>query len=345
LANGSSRSSATGAGYVTRSAMSADTSSPMRVLATSESQTLICPSCGSSGWRDRGRIPPASEFAGQLLVEPLAGGRLLECRACGLNWRSVSRPAAFYDALYARARGAEWQSTPRRPDHDLIVEKLQQHQLSGDVLDVGCGTGALLARLPKQFRRYGIEIGQEARAIAESHGVEVIGSDFADLDRLARSFDAIVACDVIEHCANPRQFLDAVMRRLKPGGLFVLSTGDASAWLWRLCGGRFWYCHFAEHLSFISPHWLAKQSSAGTELVDVQRFTYGSADTASRVKLTLLLAWYMTSPGSFGRWLARRRGLTGDADFHPNPPGQGLSRDHLVAVLQRAPSQRCDLTA
>jgi SAM-dependent methyltransferase len=325
--------------------MPAETSKPMRVRDASESQTLSCPGCSSSSWRDRGRIPPASEFAGQVLAEPLAGGRLLECRACGLNWRSVTRPAAFYDAMYARARGNEWQATARRPDHELIVVKLQQHLLAGDVLDVGCGAGALLTRLPKQFGRYGIEIGREARAIAEAHGVEVMGSDFADLDSLERTFDAIVACDVIEHCANPRQFIEAVMRRLKPGGLFVLSTGDSSAWLWRLCGGRFWYCHFAEHLSFVSPRWLAKQRSIGAKLVDVQRFAYGSVGTVSRLKLALLLAWYMTSPGTFGRWLARRRGLAGNAAFHPNPPGQGISRDHLVAVLRRADDPGCGAAA
>lgn len=304
---------------------------------TTASQTLICPGCGCSHWHDRGRIPPASEFAGQPLAEPMAGGRLLECKACALNWRSLIRPAAFYDDLYARARGSVWQTAKSRPDHELIVEKLQLHLKAGDVLDIGCGAGSLLARLPRQFGRYGVEIGREARAIAATHGIQIIGTDFADLDGVPRSFDAIVACDVIEHCANPRQFTEAVMRKLKPGGLFVLSTGDASAWLWRLCGSRFWYCQLAEHLSFVSPRWLAGQRGAGAELVDLRRFVYGSAGAFARLKLALLLVWYLISPGAFCRWLARRRGLPTNVGFHPNPPGQGLTRDHLVAVLRRAP--------
>ena len=304
-------------------------------LDTNETETLSCPACAGSGWRDRGRIPPASEFAGRALDRALSGGRLLECQTCGLARRSIVQPPAFYDALYARASGKLWQPEGVRPDQRLVVDKLLRHLQAGSVLDVGCGTGTLLSLLPDGFRRFGIEIGEEARAIAEAQGVELLGSNVADLDGLGQSFDAIVACDVVEHFANPRMFIESVMRRLRPGGLFVLSTGDSSAWLWRLCGGNFWYCQYAEHVSFLSPRWLEDQVGADAELVELQRFAYGSLSAASRFKLTALLCFYLMAPNTFGQWLAGRKGVAAKTPFYPNPPGQGLTRDHLVAVLRR----------
>lgn len=305
------------------------------VLDTNETEVLVCPACAANHWHDRGGIPAASEFAGQMLERALPGGRLLECASCGLNWRSIVQPPAFYEALYARASGTLWQPEAVRPDHRLVADTLIRHLPGGDVLDIGCGSGALLSLLPERFGRYGIEIGQEARALAAAQSIELLGSNIADLDALGRLFDAIVACDVIEHFPNPRLFIESVMRRLRPGGVFVLSSGDASAWLWRLCGGNFWYCQYAEHMSFVSPRWLANQASAGAELVTLQRFAYGSLSAASRFKLTALLCLYLVSPSTYRRWLARQQGLPPTRPLHPNPPGQGLSRDHLVATLRR----------
>jgi SAM-dependent methyltransferase len=296
---------------------------------------LACPACNAGHWRDRGRIPPASEFAGQVLARALPGGRLLECGSCGLNWRSIVQAPAFYEALYASASGKLWQPEGVRPDHRLVADTLLRHLQGGSVLDIGCGSGALLSLLPERFRRCGIEIGVEARTMAAAHGVELLGSNIADLDTLDRSFDAIVACDVVEHFPNPKAFIESVMRQLRPGGLLLLSTGDASAWLWRLCGGNFWYCQYAEHLSFVSPRWLADQDSSGAELVELQRFAYGSLTLASRIKLSALLGFYLLAPTTFGRWLAGKRGLAAATPFHANPPGQGLTRDHMVAVLRR----------
>jgi SAM-dependent methyltransferase len=247
----------------------------------------------------------------------------------------VLQQPAFYEALYARARGGLWQSDGVRVDHRLVVDKLLRHLQAGTVLDIGCGSGALLSLLPEQFSRYGIEISFEAGAMAAASGVALVGSHLAGLNGLEQTFDAIVASDVLEHFPNPGVFIESVMRRLRPGGPFVLSTGNARAWLWRLCGGNFWYCQYAEHVSFVSPRWLANQGSAGAELVELQRFADGSVSVRSRVKLTALLCLHLAAPKTFARWLARKRGLPPAQLLHPNPPGQGLTCDHLVAVLRR----------
>jgi 2-polyprenyl-3-methyl-5-hydroxy-6-metoxy-1,4-benzoquinol methylase len=311
--------------------------STARALASpaSAEQTQSCPSCKRAAPSDRGAISPASIFAGLALDNPLSGGRLLECRMCGLSWRTPFRNPSFYEELYAKAKGDEWQSDKPRRDHQMVAAALQEQLSGGDVLDIGCGNGALLGMLPAGFQRFGVEIGLEARAAAQGRGVELVAASFDELSSLQQTFDAVVVCDVIEHSTDPREFVAAAINRLRRGGLLILSTGNADAWLWRVCGGKFWYCQFAEHLTFISPRWLASQTEVGAELLAMRRFAYNPVSAVTRIKSWLMLAFYMAMPAAYNRRAARRCGWSRAAPYFSNPPGQGLTQDHLVATLRR----------
>jgi SAM-dependent methyltransferase len=103
------------------------------------------------------------------------------------------------------------------------------------VLDAGCGTGGLLARLREwrpECALIGIEWADAAagRARAKSGAAIVRGSvntlPFAD-----RVFDAAVSADVLCHAAvNPSEALQELHRVLRHGGRVVLSL-PAYAWL------------------------------------------------------------------------------------------------------------------
>ena len=103
----------------------------------------------------------------------------------------------------------------------------------GDVLDIGCGTGAQLARagLQTQGRLAGIDLSQEAcrraREKLNSHGGrgEVLQTDILDItpEHLG-AFDLIYAVGVI-FIVPPqvrRHILDLIGHCLKPGGVAVL---------------------------------------------------------------------------------------------------------------------------
>ena len=317
------------------------------VSARPARDALSCPDCGAGALRERGRIPDASEFAGQPLDAALPGGILFECRACALAFRWPVAEPAFYDALYARAKAGEWASVARRIDHEHIAAALQRHCSGGDVLDIGCGAGALLARLPSAYRRHGVEIGAAARRAAARAQVELVGHSFHALNQIEQRFDAVLAADVIEHHPRPGDFMAEALALLKPGGLLIVSTGNPDAALWRLCGGNFWYCQFAEHISFVSPRWLAgwserssQRSSAralagAAQVVEVRTFAYAELPPGRWLKLAGLLLFYLVSPARYGRALARRRGWAGTLPYHATPPGTGLTRDHFVAVLRK----------
>ena len=57
--------------------------------------------------------------------------------------------------------------------------------------------------------------------------IDYRAADVLDLDG---QFDLITCMEVVEHVAEPQAFLDAIARRLAPGGLLVMSTPNATGW-------------------------------------------------------------------------------------------------------------------
>jgi 2-polyprenyl-6-hydroxyphenyl methylase/3-demethylubiquinone-9 3-methyltransferase len=101
-------------------------------------------------------------------------------------------------------------------------------------LDVGCGAGLLaepLARLGAQVTA--IDPAEELIAAALEHAAgQGLAIDYraAAVENLEGEFDLITAVEVIEHTADPQQFLISLARRLAPGGLLVMSTPNSTNW-------------------------------------------------------------------------------------------------------------------
>ena len=101
-------------------------------------------------------------------------------------------------------------------------------------LDVGCGAGLLaepLARLGASVT--GIDASADVIAVAREHAAAMgLAIDYraAAVEEIAGQFDLITCLEVIEHVADPATFLNALARRLAPGGLLILSTPNATAW-------------------------------------------------------------------------------------------------------------------
>ncbi len=128
--------------------------------------------------------------------------------------QGTNRPANYYDS--------------RRSDLASLVPTEADR-----VLDVGCGAG----RFGEELRRQGHEVtGIELiPAIADEAASRLDSVVCADIetDELpwpAKSFDAIIAADVLEHLADPWSVVRRLARLLVPGGCFIASVPNIQNW-------------------------------------------------------------------------------------------------------------------
>ena len=115
------------------------------------------------------------------------------------------------------------------------------------VLNIGCVGEAkakfqMHKRLCESFPGsiiWGIDTDQEGIKQLRGKGYQVLVGD-AEVMRLDRKFDTVVAGELIEHLANPGRFLEACAGVLNRGGKLVLSTPNPFSAMYSL---MFWKNH------------------------------------------------------------------------------------------------------
>ena len=98
----------------------------------------------------------------------------------------------------------------------------------GRVLDVGCGTGALLDELhPRAEELWGVDVSTEALGFCAKRGCRnLICADAARSPFRSGHFDLITGIGIIEHLENDGAFLRELNRLLKPKGVMILLTSS-----------------------------------------------------------------------------------------------------------------------
>ena len=102
------------------------------------------------------------------------------------------------------------------------------------VVDVGCGTGANIADLASDYDAVGLDLSEDAIAFARDRFPDVPFL-YQDAIEYVRQLDSsqvcILANDVIEHIADDRGFLAALVEAAHPGSLFLLTVpADPNLW-------------------------------------------------------------------------------------------------------------------
>jgi SAM-dependent methyltransferase len=99
-------------------------------------------------------------------------------------------------------------------------------------LDVGCNGGFVVEAVREAgFDAWGLEVDGVSVAYAREHFPDntyhhgIIEDFYPD-----QGFDLIYSSEVIEHVADVRAFMAAVVRLLNPGGVFYVTTPDISHW-------------------------------------------------------------------------------------------------------------------
>lgn len=125
----------------------------------------------------------------------------------------------------------------------MILEHVRK---GARVLDVGCGTGSMLALLSEHrgAELVGLEPEADRAAIAREGGFDVREEILSAslLDEIGR-FDIVLFADVIEHVAAPVGILELGRLFLRKGGRIIASVPNVAHWSVRLelLAGRFDY--------------------------------------------------------------------------------------------------------
>lgn len=145
------------------------------------------------------------------------------------------------------------------------LSELKEHiPAGGAVLDLGCGSGIPVARdlTAAGYRITGVDLSdvQVRRAMAAVPQAAFVRADIAAVDFDPVSFDAIVSFFALTHLPleDQRPLLERIASWLRPGGLFVVTTGYR-AWTgveenWLGGGVPMWWSHAdaATYRSWIS---------------------------------------------------------------------------------------------
>lgn len=185
-------------------------------------------------------------------------------------------------------------------EYEARLALLLRHVAAGRLLEVGCATGGFLACARSRFEVQGVDVSAFAVAEAREKGLDVRQGDVESAPGLEGPFDAAALFDTIEHLPAPRAALLRVSELLRPGGVVVLSTGDASSLVARASGRRWRLMTPPQHLWFFTRASMeALLARAGFEVLSI---------THAWRRVPVSLIWYQLFRGAarpLPSWLGR----------------------------------------
>lgn len=111
-----------------------------------------------------------------------------------------------------------WWFVGRRKIVFTLIRDLFGLNWRGEILDIGCGTGANLDSLSRMGRAQGLDLSLLPLALSRQRGHHrIICASATNIPFADRSFDLVTALDVIEHLENDLGGLREICRVLKPG--------------------------------------------------------------------------------------------------------------------------------
>ena len=165
------------------------------------------------------------------------------------------------------------------------------------LVDLGCGAGLLAPHVePKGYRHLGIDLVSSALAQAAAHGVDAIRADATRLPLADGCADVVSAGELLEHVPGWPAVVTEACRVLRPGGVLVIDTLNATAL------SRFLAVTLAERIEpaiaglhdpelFVSPRILVDECARHGVRLGVRGLRPAALDLA--------------------RWLVTRRGTVG----------------------------------
>lgn len=119
----------------------------------------------------------------------------------------------------------------REKAYKIEFNKVIKYKSKGKILDVGCGMGNFLDLFEDNtWEKYGIEVSDYGREIAQTKGIHFIDYDFE-----SAVFDLIIFRGVIQHLDTPLFVIQQCIRMLKEDGYMIfLATPNINSIYYRI---------------------------------------------------------------------------------------------------------------
>lgn len=183
---------------------------------------------------------------------------------------SGNRDQGYSNYAFTAEHGVAWAAA--------LVKLLRP--TGGNILDIGCADGHLLAKLGPGYTLSGIEVNEATGRIASARGVNILGRDLADpalIDRHNGRFDIVTAIAVFEHLRDIRSGMDTALRLLRDDGVLLFEVPLMSA----VHDNTTWLTSSLEHVWYPSEQGLRRliQTELGAQLVGREFHVAGCAST------------------------------------------------------------------
>jgi 2-polyprenyl-3-methyl-5-hydroxy-6-metoxy-1,4-benzoquinol methylase len=117
-----------------------------------------------------------------------------------------------------------------------VADLFTGDKVSAACVDVGCGTGHLLAELRKsgfEGRLVGLDSATAAGDQVRSHSANLeFYSGYLSDQHWRKEFDLVLCTEVLEHCDYPAEIVRDMIQVTKTGGMIVITVPDGRKDTW-----------------------------------------------------------------------------------------------------------------
>ncbi|WAS05823.1 class I SAM-dependent methyltransferase [Gloeomargaritales cyanobacterium VI4D9] len=175
-------------------------------------------------WQQNLNMDITSELHGHSAVE------LYECLDTGLYF-FVPLDTAGSETLYQELQKLDYYYIEDKWEYDQAVQLLPLSCPELKVLEVGCGRGYFVNKL-KQIgvEVVGLELNQSAVNYAQAHHLPVHRESLENwTQKYPQQYTVICSFQVLEHIAQPKEFIQQCLNSLAPNGQLILGVPNGKS--------------------------------------------------------------------------------------------------------------------
>lgn len=156
-----------------------------------------------------------------------------QCQVCYLNQESLDYESKSYRTLVEANPSVEEYYLAHDDEQLANLSLLNLHNIRDSIIaDIGCGAGSFLD-LVKGFARstIAVEPAKHFQGVLVKKGHDTYSYTEKALPSWEGKVDIVTCFAVLEHVADPLQFIADAKKLLKPDGVLLLSTPNVDDWM------------------------------------------------------------------------------------------------------------------